>query len=58
MPCSPVGTSSLKQCRKCSYGKDHARVLREETDLDRLGEDLMRVVSETLQLEHVSSPIS
>jgi hypothetical protein len=32
--------------------------LREETDRDRLDEDPVRVVSETLQLEHVSSPIS
>jgi hypothetical protein len=29
--------------------------LREETDLHRLGEDLVRVVSETLLPEHVSS---
>ena len=28
--------------------------LREETDLDRLDEDPVRVVSETLQPEHVS----
>jgi hypothetical protein len=34
------------------------RLLHEETDLDRLGEDPVRVVSETLQLEHVSFPIS
>jgi hypothetical protein len=32
--------------------------LREETDLDRLDEDPVRVVSETLQLEHVSFPNS
>jgi hypothetical protein len=31
------------------------RLLHEETDLHRLGEDLVRVVSETLQPEHVSS---
>ena len=29
--------------------------LREETVLDRLGEDLVRMVSETLQLKHVFS---
>jgi hypothetical protein len=32
--------------------------LREETDLHRLDEDPVRVVSETLQLEHASFPIS
>jgi hypothetical protein len=32
--------------------------LREETGLHRLDEDPVRVVSETLQLEHVSFPIS
>ncbi len=34
------------------------RLLHEETDLHRLDEDLVRVVSETLQLGHVSFPIS
>jgi hypothetical protein len=55
MPRSAVGTSSLKQCRKAGVAKilgpRSPPGLREETDLHRLYEEPVRVVSDTLQLD-------